>query len=490
MPARIRRAQIPRETVKRFINLLTAAVERAPVALIAGALVVTAGLGIFVPQQERAVGNEGFSPKTAEFAALLTLDEVFAESTETTVQVVFRASGGDVITAEGLRVYRDVVAAVEASRAGELLIGRPGGDVVGFLGPALGSVLVEGMPPEEVDDAAVKQAFAAARAQLPPETAARFDGLVSTRADLDGARSPAGLMVVFLNLSLLEDDPDGALLEEIQADMANAVRRVSTGGVQAEPFSFALLFEDTSEAQAEIGRLFGSALAIIMVILAFVFWVHPRGRSTRRAALRRAAADVGLAVLAIGMSIVWMNGIGVLLGPRYLGLIGRFSEMLQVIPILLVGLGVDYAIHLTARYREEVGSGAGVVAAATRATRTVGVALVLATVTTGVGFLTNLASPIGAVADFGILATVGIGAAFVLMLTFVPSVRILLDRRAERADRLPAEAMGYTANRVLPRLMGSASVMAERLPAVVLVVALAAGGLGGWGLTRLETTFS
>jgi predicted RND superfamily exporter protein len=118
------------------------------------------------------------------------------------------------------------------------------------------------------------------------------------------------------------------------------------------------------------------------------------------------------------------------------------------------------------------------------------VALVLATVTTGVGFLTNLASPIGAVADFGILATVGIGAAFVLMLTFVPSVRILLDRRAERAHRLPTEAMGHTANRVLPRLMGSASVMAERLPAVVLVVALVAGGLGSWGLTRLETTFS
>jgi len=171
-------------------------------------------------------------------------------------------------------------------------------------------------------------------------------------------------------------------------------------------------------------------------------------------------------------------------------LIGAFSEMLQMIPILLIGLGVDYAIHLTARYREEIGGGADVVPAATRAIRTVGVALVLATVTTGVGFLTNLFSPVGAIADFGVLATVGIGSAFILMLTFVPAARILLDRRAERAGRLPVEAMGHSSERVLSRLMGRASILAQKVPVVVLVTALAAGSLGAWGFANLKTTFS
>ncbi|MBN2113852.1 MAG: MMPL family transporter [Acidimicrobiia bacterium] len=476
--------------MKQFIRLLAALVRRAPVAVIVTALMITGGLAVASSQQQRAAGNEGFSPDSAEFRAYETIDAVFAESSEVAVQVVFAAPSGDVLDAAGLRAYAAAVAAAAESRAGELFVGRPGGDVAGFFGPTLAVLAAEGITPETATNDQVKQAFAAARKELPPEVDAQLLGLLSSRADPAVPASPAGLMVVFLNLSPLGDDPDGSRLQAIEVDLAAALREVSSEAVTVQPFSFGLLFEDTAEVQGEIGRLFGTAFLIILLILAFVFWVHPRGRLTRWGAVRRAGADVLLAMAVIGMSIVWMNGIGVLLGPGYLGVIGKFNEILQVIPILLVGLGVDYAIHLAARYREELGEGADVVGAATRATRTVGVALVLATVTTAVGFLTNLFSPIGSVADFGVLATVGIGAAFLLMLTFVPSVRLLLDRRAERAGRLPAEALGRTSGRSLPRLMGSTSVLAERMPALVLVVALAAGGLGFWGLTRLDTTFS
>jgi predicted RND superfamily exporter protein len=41
-------------------------------------------------------------------------------------------------------------------------------------------------------------------------------------------------------------------------------------------------------------------------------------------------------------------------------LLGPLTEVSQIVPILLVGLGVDYGIHLTSRYRDEVGAGAGV----------------------------------------------------------------------------------------------------------------------------------
>ena len=45
-----------------------------------------------------------------------------------------------------------------------------------------------------------------------------------------------------------------------------------------------------------------------------------------------------------------------------------------------------------------------------------------------------------ALKDFGILAAVGIFASFVLMLTFVPALRLVLDRRAEAAGTLPVES--------------------------------------------------
>lgn len=477
--------------MKWLIKVLSSSVSRAPKAVLAGAIAVTLLLGFFVPQQEQASGNEGFSPDSAEFVALETIDELFSDNSEVAVQIVLDGDVGDIITADGLRTYVATRQAIESSRAAELMVGRPDGDIVGFFDPTLQAMQTEGVDPSSATDAQVKQFFAGSFQQLPADVQELFGGLLGASADLAQPSARAGLMVVFLNLSVLEDDPDQTELQAIQVEMAAEIQEATDGlEVSAEPFSFALLFSNQDEFQSEIGRLFGTAFLIILAILGFVFWIHPKGRMTRLAALRRASADVGLALGVIIMSIIWMNGLGVLLGPGFLGIIGPFNEFLQILPILLIGLGVDYAIHLTARYREEIGAGKDVVAAAVRASRTVGVALILATVTTAVGFLTNIWSPVTAIADFGVLAAVGIGSAFALMLTFVPSVRILLDRRAEAAGRLPTEAMGHSENRFLPTLMGNASVFARRIPAIMVVIALTLGGLGAWGWSNLDTRFS
>ena len=86
------------------------------------------------------------------------------------------------------------------------------------------------------------------------------------------------------------------------------------------------------------------------------------------------------------------------------------SQMAQILPILLIGLGVDYSIHMTTRYRQELAGGSPVHGAMATAIRTVGIALVLATVTTAVGFLTNVTNDLPALAEFGELAAIGIAA--------------------------------------------------------------------------------
>lgn len=477
--------------MKWLIRILSSSVSRAPKAVLAGAIAATLVFGFFMPQAEQATGNEGFSPDSAEFNALQTIDELFSDNSEVAVQIVFDGDVDDLLTADGLATYVVARGAIMNSRATELMVGRPDGDVVGFFDPTLQALAQQGIDPASTTDQQVKQAFLESFTQLPAEVQGLYGGLLSGGSDLLEPSASSGLMVVFLNLSVLENDSDQTELQAIEVDMAEEIR-IATGGMEvtAEPFSFALLFANQGEFQAEIGRLFGIAFLIILLILGFVFWIHPKGRLTRRGAARRAAADVGLALGVIIMSIVWMNGIGVLLGPGYLGIIGAFNEMLQIIPILLIGLGVDYAIHLTARYREEIGEGQDVVGAAVRASRTVGVALILATVTTAVGFLTNIWSPVTAIADFGVLASVGIGAAFVLMLTFVPATRILLDRKAEASGRLPTEAMGHSGQRFLPQLMGGASIFARKIPAVMVGIALVLGGLGAWGWANLDTKFS
>lgn len=483
--------------MKWFVRLLAGAVKRTPWGIIGGTLVVTVTLGFFLSQQEMASGNEGFSPDTPEFLAQDVISDYFSDNSEEPVQIVVTATDGDLLTAAGLRDYLAIREAINTSDAAPLLKSRPGGDIVGYFDPVIQALQMQaeqsGVAFEtmvgNLEDEQVKQAFTQAFDNIPVDVRALAEGLYGASSDLSAPSAETALMVVFLNVSDL-DDPDLTKLQAIELDMADAIQAADTQASDPEAFSFALLFADSDEFQSEIGRLFGSAFLIIVLILMFVFWIHPKGRLTRGKALRRSLADMGLTMLVIVVSIVWMNGIGVLLGPKYLGIIGDFNEILQILPILLIGLGVDYAIHMTSRYREEIGSGVSVPDSAVRATRTVGVALVLATATTSVGFLTNVVNPVTALRDFGILAAVGITSAFILMLTVVPAIRVLLDGRGERAGHLEREAFGHQSERLLPKLMGSTAVLAEKYAVTTLIAALVLGAGGFYGLLELNTTFS
>ena len=179
-----------------------------------------------------------------------------------------------------------------------------------------------------------------------------------------------------------------------------------------------------------------------------------------------------------------------LLGPDFIGLAGNMSQMSMMIPILLVGLGVDYGIHLTMRNREEQAAGVAPADSGGRAIQAVGAALVLATITTVVGFLTNLANPLPPLQDFGIFAAAGAVSAFVVMTLFVPSVRLLADRRRQ-ATGTPMEQTAHDSGPgALGRLAASMAPMAVRRPGVVLGVAAILAGAGGFGATQLSTEFS
>jgi uncharacterized protein len=205
--------------------------------------------------------------------------------------------------------------------------------------------------------------------------------------------------------------------------------------------------------------------------------------------VRRTAADVGLTLLVIVFAVVWMQGIGVLLGPGYLGLISAFSPQTQIVPILIIGLGVDFGIHLLARYRAEVGALGDPEHALTRAMRTVGFTLLLCTAATVIGFLTNLASVVDFLATLGVLAAAGIAAAFVLTLTLLPALRILFDRRALRRGTLPVAALGSQRDSTLPAVIGRTAWLAERAPVRTLVVASLLVAIGGYGFTQLDSEF-
>ena len=459
-----------------LFDAVSGAVSRRPGRVVAAVLLLTALLGGLASQ---AVTEDGVAVENELTDALDVIDARFGEP-QSVLQVVLERADGDVRSVEGLRASLAIQGAIRDDAVADTLAGQDGQPpVISFLAGAEEAVARQGLDPGALDDDTVRELQQQALAELPDELAARTEGLVA-----DGEPPQTGLLLVFQDARGLDED---AVLERQRA-LADVVERTELpDGVTATGFSFGLLLTGT-DIGPEIGRLFGTALLIILLVLALVYWVRPEaGRRLRIG--RRTAADVGLTLSVIVLAVVWMQGLGVLLGPDYLGLIGYFSPQTQIVPILIVGLGVDFAIHLLARYRTEVGAGGDPDRSLAISLQTVGLTLLLCTAATAIGFLTNLASPVDFLATLGVLAAAGIVAAFVLTCTFLPAIRVVLDRRAERLGRLPRSELAVQSRSRLPQLVGRSAWLAEHAALPTLLVALLLGGIGAYGFTQLDSEF-
>ena len=528
--------------MKSLVSALSSAVRRSPWVVVILTVAVSMALGVlsgnFTPEED---SNASFAPDAPELAAAESIGDLFGgESTVAVMQVIVSADGGNVFSLDGLRTVNAVSETVAGGSLGDILVDQGGGPIVSFLAPVQGAI-AEGAPMPASDEE-LRSLFQGSLAELPGERAGFVEGLLPAGGDLGTLTSDKGLMIIFT--SGAESIDDVAEFVDSSAEAAEEISAtVLPAGFTVQPFSFELLFADQDEFQNEISRLFGTAALIIAVVLALVFLIKPR-RSVARYALvigisavvvsivlvvlptlavildsvfpdalkdwnsnalfsmtailvlgvflvwtfsdrglRRTAADTMLTLITILFAISWMNGFGYLL-------FEDASGFTQILPILLIGLGVDYGIHVTSRYREEVSAGASVDDAISSAIRTVGVALVLATVTTSIGFLTNVFNAIPALREFGVLAAIGIFASFLLMLTFVPAVREILDRRGVRRETFESDRLVGGEQRALGRLIGRTSRIAKKTAVRATVVALVLGVFGAWGTTNLETKFS
>ncbi|MGB2982642.1 MAG: MMPL family transporter, partial [Candidatus Bipolaricaulia bacterium] len=113
--------------------------------------------------------------------------------------------------------------------------------------------------------------------------------------------------------------------------------------------------------------------------------------------------------------------------------------MIAVLPLLL-GVGIDDAIHMLHRYEGERRLGhAGGSAIDTAVTRT-GRALLLTTLTTVVGFSSLVVSRSPTIQQFGLLASFAMLTSFIVTMTVIPASKHLMrESAAKRADPLGDE---------------------------------------------------
>ena len=130
-----------------------------------------------------------------------------------------------------------------------------------------------------------------------------------------------------------------------------------------------------------------------------------------------------------GLKVVIISGLPTLCAVFWtLGIIGwlNYEVTMTVIIVgpILLALGVSYGLHITNRYAEETGSKAEKMRGALSST---GKAVFLSAVTTVIGFISLVFTPMAPIQTVGIALSGGIVVVYILTMFMVPNLTLLLD---------------------------------------------------------------
>jgi hypothetical protein len=158
-------------------------------------------------------------------------------------------------------------------------------------------------------------------------------------------------------------------------------------------------------------------------------------------------AGISIFVLIIFLIIAYKSLWGVLipLATVLLAVVGSLgfmqlsgtplNMMTTLLPVIMLVVGMSDVVHLVSKYLEELRYGRSKVLALKNMLKKVGVATLLTSLTTALGFVTLIGVSMKPIQDFGIFTAVGVLLAFVLSILFIPSIFMLIKKpRAAAVD--------------------------------------------------------
>ena len=144
--------------------------------------------------------------------------------------------------------------------------------------------------------------------------------------------------------------------------------------------------------------------------------------------------------------------------------IGHLTLLSIVFAAMLVGLGIDFGIHFTARYQEELERQGSVEDSVRRTIETTGLAIVVGGVTTAAAFYMTLFVDFKGLRELGLIAGSGVLVCLFSMITLLPALIVLFDSRAGKtahAGAIRVPLLEFSANRPIPVLVIAAIVTAS-----------------------------
>ena len=253
------------------------------------------------------------------------------------------------------------------------------------------------------DERALATASFAASAML--HTDFEFDQVCEWLEDGDGDPTPTAsstLWVIELNGTL---DRDGR--EEVAQQIRTHLNSEGGSGLSYGVISDDLISSDINDKTLdEMIWLFVISIAVVVAVLALAF---------------RSVIMVAAPLLSLSAALIWTYGTITLLGME-------FSILEVAVAPVVLGLGIDYSIHLQRGYEKARRSSASAAAAWVQSFDSIRVALMLAVVTTVFAFLSNSFSPLPPLRTFGATLALGVISAFLASTVTVGAVHVVAER--------------------------------------------------------------
>ena len=411
-----------------------------PILVVCGLLAVGLGAHLIASPPEFRTDLNDFAPESESNKAHEDIHAYFPDESRPMFVHVTRDNGGNVLSIDSLMEMDADLVALKADERVQLSAvvswtTSPGMIQIALDEQAPGTTLADYPDWPSLIDAIVEDDFTCLiNSQDALLSTVNFVGsaLINKNLDLsktcsylengEGDAVPTAASTAWV----LEIDPELGEDErrEIQHQIRLALNDVSeSSDLKYDVASLDLMSYDIDQGTFENLTLLILFATLVVIALLFVAFRNVKG--------------VLFPVVSLNVALIFTYG--------FLNVLGiRFTALEVAVAPLVLGLGIDYAIHLQRSFAYHRNNTDDVAEAWMRACGKLSVPFSLAVVTTVAAFLANLVSPLPPLSTFGIALAFGVICAFLTSTLLIGALHVTFNAAAVATERKPLKLTNLT----------------------------------------------
>jgi len=197
------------------------------------------------------------------------------------------------------------------------------------------------------------------------------------------------------------DDEINSLLAQFPSVYASATGAIAINRDEMEAMS----------ADMFITSLIAIILIVILFVISFKMWVAPL-----------------LSGVTLIMGVTWTSGLIAVS-------LGSLNIMTSMFAVILIGLGVDFSVHIISTFTERRAAGVALDAAVEQTLLKSGVGVITGAISTALAFLTLLISETKGMQEFGLVAGSGILLCMIASIVVLPAMLALREKVRDKVSR-------------------------------------------------------